>query len=137
MSIFEKVTLEWKNKKFVIEPENVLKAIAIIEEHFTVNELIQDMAAERIKVSRLCSCMGDVLRFAGSDVTDEELYAGMYGGGDGQAKVVATIQTLILMVIPPEQLKAVETAPGKSTTTTRTRRTTTKKRSSSSRSTKR
>lgn len=139
MSVFQDVCIEWDGKKYTIPSDQVLKAIAIIEEHFTIQQLISNMSnSENIKLVKLTSCIGEVLRYAGADVSDEKVYAGMFKEGEAREKVMQTIQVLVMMMLPPEKLAEIEDGgntgtPGKRTT----RKRTTTRRKSSKVSTKR
>ena len=46
---------------------------------------------------------GAIIRCAGANVTDEQVYGGIFMVG-GQAQVVSAIQAMLMMMIPPSAL---------------------------------
>lgn len=99
MSIFNSVTLTWKNKEYTIPPTQVLRAIAIVEDQVTLHELMQYQSRGTVPLSKLSGAFASVLRFAGAKVTDEEVYAAMFTG-DGAASTGTAISALLLMMVP-------------------------------------
>lgn len=113
MGIFDDVKIGWKDKDYVIPAKQVLGAIARIEECITLPELAAFAKRGTAPLVRLSQAYGSVLRYAGADVSDEEVYEGIFASGDQQTAIVLSVQHLIEMMVPPsERLKAA--APGKS-----------------------
>ncbi|MGE0366933.1 MAG: hypothetical protein AB7Q00_14495 [Phycisphaerales bacterium] len=104
MSRFDPIEVEWKKKKYKIEPNRVMKAIAIIEETVTLVELYGALANNRIPLSRLSMAFAAVLRYAGADVKDEDVYASMFGADQvvKQENIALAIIALLSMMQPPK-----------------------------------
>ena len=138
--VFKDVHLQWEGEEYVIEKDNVLPAICIIEEYFTLPELIGDMSAGKIKVGKTAQCICAVLNFAGANLTDAEVWRGLYKNKETRKSVTEVVKTLIMMMIPPEELEGLDTedtTPGKPNRTTRRAAKSTARKKPSSRSTKR
>lgn len=89
-------------------------AIARIEDVLTLKE-IHDAASMRgtVKLARVASAYGAVLRYAGAKVTDEEIYSGMFGGeGAGQQRITESLTTLLAMMIPPSRTPVTQSGNG-------------------------
>lgn len=112
MPLFEEVRLKWNGAEYVIPPDNVLTAIAKIEDVLTLGELANYQGRGRLPLAKLAIAFGAVLRHAGCRVKDEEVYAVMFGNGgqDLQRESYVAVFTLQRMMIPPPSLQA---APGK------------------------
>ncbi len=109
MSIFRKVELEFKGEVYTIHPDKTMGAIATIEEHFPVIQLISALQNNTIKVTALCACVKDVLEYAGAeDITIEQVYDEIMGAGNAQSAIIITLTKLIQLAIPDSQLKRIE-----------------------------
>lgn len=135
MAIFQDVTLEWNGEAFTVPSDRVLGAIAIVEEQITFPQLLAALANERAPLVAISKAFAGVLRYAGANVSDEDVYRGMFDGAV-QDQTVASINTLLVMMVPPDAMAKMEggNAPGKTQATTRK---SSKKTGSSRRSTKR
>lgn len=95
MSLFESVTLTWKNEEYEVDPENVMKLIAIVEEHISFKKLYSGDPP----MSGIAAAYAAALRFAGAKVTQEEVYVSLFGSeGIG---IQQAITSLSMMLIPP------------------------------------
>lgn len=103
MSGFDDIKLGWGGKVYTIPARKALGAIARIEQVITLKELTQFAQRETAPMAMLAQAYGSVLRYAGADVTDEDIYTGMFGaaGQDVSAVIAEAVQTLMLMMIPP------------------------------------
>ncbi len=108
--IFKAVELEWNGETFTVPPNRVLGAIAIIEEHFTFHDLANATQTKNISLVKLSRAYGDVMRYAGAKLTDDEVYLGMFTGNPA-AKILASTNMLLAMMIPPSILAAAEETP--------------------------
>jgi hypothetical protein len=106
MAIFQDVTLAWKDEKFTIPGSKELGAIAIVEEHITFTEMIDALGRGRPPLVAIAKAFAGVLRYAGANVTDEQAYEGMFSGGSLQRKIIDSINTLLVMMVPPSSLAA-------------------------------
>ena len=102
--IFEEITLGWDGKQYKIPANRVMAAIGVVEKHVTLGELAKWQAdPEKLRLTQLTAAYGAIIRFAGANVTDEQVYGGIFMAG-GQAQVVSAIQAMLMMMIPPSAL---------------------------------
>lgn len=102
MAIFQPVKLGWNGKDYTIPADRVLGAIAVIEEHISFLELIAATRghAPLVAISR---AFAGVLRYAGGEISDDEVYAGMFRES-AQKQAVDAVNTLLVMMVPPDEL---------------------------------
>lgn len=103
--MFQPVDFIWHDKVYTIAPNRILGAIATIEEHFTFQDLAEAMKTKKFLLTKLSRAYGDVLRYAGATVTDDEVYVGMFDG-NMHANIQIAVNTLLTMMIPPSILMA-------------------------------
>lgn len=104
--VFRDVTLVWKDESHVIPANRVMGAIFKIEEVFTLKEL-SDAASRRstVRLAMVSQAYGNLLRYAGVDVEDEEVYAGMFAGQSASTEaLMKAITTLLTLMIPPSTM---------------------------------
>ena len=106
MSLFEKIALSWQGREYSIPPDGVMQCIAKIEDVITLAQLHQAVVSQSMPLGKLSMAYGALLRHAGARVTDEDVYAGMFKGGDMVKRAIEAIHTLQMLMIPPEHLKA-------------------------------
>jgi len=106
MSIFKTIELSFKNKSYKIEPTSVMRCLAQIEDVITLSDLSN---AQRVPLVKLSQAYGIALRHAGANVTDEEVYEGVFEDG-GAAMISGAVSGLLSMMIPPAKFQAVAAA---------------------------
>mgnify|MGYP001583113600 CR=1 FL=1 len=111
MSRFEDIKLEWGGKKYTIHSNNVMRAIAIIENTVTIHELHAFAARGSAPMAKLAIAYADVIKFAGGDVTSTDVYASMFSGNN--ADVPNAVQGLLHMMLPPATSEAAKAGPSK------------------------
>lgn len=105
MPLFEPIELTWQNRKFVITPSRALRAIAKVEDIITLQQLSK---ADQVPFAKLALAYHALLKFAGANVTEEEVYEALWGAtGEGQS-AVAMVNALLSMMLPPKVRKALE-----------------------------
>jgi hypothetical protein len=109
MAIFEEITLTWAGAEYSIKPNEVMGAIARVEEVITLSELAKFSQNGNVPFSRIAMAFASVLRYAGANVKDDEVYAGMFAGAKDNS-AMQSIQTLLALMVPPSALGA---KPGK------------------------
>ncbi len=113
MGSFEDIRLQWAEKDYTIKANRVLGAIARIEDVLTLNELQRFGARKAAPMAKIAMAYGAVLRYAGASVTDDEVYAGMFGAaGTSADAVVDSVSSLVAMMVPPQTKAAKETPSG-------------------------
>ena len=127
--MFEPVELKWKGRAVVIPSGQVLGAIAVAEEHLTLGHIAK--LRENPQTARVSQAYASVLRYAGVEVDDAEVYEAFCDPATGAAEITADIAALVHMMIPRNLLSeqdAGNVRPGKS------RQSKTKRRVNSSKS---
>lgn len=104
MDIFEDKRFAWDGVDYVIPARSVLEAIARVEQHVTLAELLSYGTRRTIPAARLAFAYGELIRFAGGDVTDDEVYAGMFaamvGAPEHAGAIVTACAGLIQLLVP-------------------------------------
>lgn len=109
MSRFQAIKLSWAGAEYTVPADSVMRAIAIIEDHITFNELVTASRKRAVPLAKISHAFAAIIGFAGGNVSPEDVYSGMFGGVVEQEKVMASIFGLMSMMIPPEHLR--ETVP--------------------------
>lgn len=112
MRAFQDYSIEWNGETFTIPSNSLLPVIAAVEEIFTLHELLTVSVENKIPLTRLAGAFGIILRYAGADVSDTDVYQGMFQGGDLQNKMLNAVNGLLGLMIPPEHGGSAE-QPGK------------------------
>lgn len=99
--------LGWKDKDYVIPADQVMMAIGIVEDVITYAEMISAAQTGRWPLQKISRAYGELLRFAGARVSDEEIYEGLFLGGALRDKIVASVNTLMVMMTPPSALAEI------------------------------
>lgn len=107
---FEDVRIGWNSNTYVVPADRVMGAIAAIEEVVTLKELAEYAQRQTMPMAKLSMAYGSLLRYAGANVRDEEVYRAMYGGDSGP--IVSSIQTLLFLMVPVD-LRQTVAKPGK------------------------
>jgi len=111
---FEPVTLSWKGEQFVVAPERTLPLIAAIEDALMGPGGEPPVAMLTRQggpgYARLSAAYGAALRYAGAQVTDEEIYTSIqedFAASDNSVavKVQGAILGLLAIISPPVSAK--------------------------------
>lgn len=100
MGIFDDQKFGWREREYAVPANRVLGAIARVEDVVTLQELAEFANKKRAPLGKLSQAYGAVLRYAGADVSDDDVYAGMFGSGATQLQVVQAVFALINMMVP-------------------------------------
>ena len=101
MSIFKPVTLGFKGRNYTIKADNIMRCLAQVEEFITLNDLTNE---HRVPLVKLSQAYCAALRYAGADVTDEEIYESVFEKA-GVGLVARAVGGLLAMMIPPTKLQ--------------------------------
>lgn len=121
--MFKPIQIDWKGKPVTIPANRLLGAVAAIEEVITFNELLNYSQRGAYPAARIAKAYGELLRYAGEQVTDDEIYLGIFGDDVNAANVTGSMQLLMMIMVPPSLrdgksndpvLEPGETAPGNS-----------------------
>lgn len=111
MSVFEPVSLTWRGDEYTVESDKVMMLIAKIEDILTLSEVYNYAQKGAAPVAKIAMAYGAALRYAGAKVMDDEVYQGLFGGGDDS--IPAALNALLSMMIPPEDLQQKGASNGK------------------------
>jgi hypothetical protein len=101
MSIFKPVTLSYAGKNYTVAATKLLPLLAQIEDVITLQDLTNVKGAPIVKLSQ---AYGLALRYAGADVSDEEIYESVFSKS-GAGFVTAAVSGLLSMMIPPTKFQ--------------------------------
>jgi hypothetical protein len=107
MAIFQPIRLCWHGRDFTIPAERVLGAIAGVEEVVTFPEIVRMASGVRPNMSKVARAYGELLRYAGANVDDDEVYEGLFEPGTNHAQVVAALNTMVAIMMPPSAITSV------------------------------
>lgn len=104
---WEPTVLTWNGRDYTISANSTMGAIARVEDHITLFELIAAGSSGKPPLAKIAQAYGSLLRYAGARVTDLEVYSAMFGresGEDGMTVQVAiqALNSLQLLMMPPE-----------------------------------
>lgn len=105
---FENVTLKWGDKDYVIPANRMMGAIARIEDVVTLTELRNFAARGGAPMAKLSMAYAAVLRYAGCNVSDEEVYTRIAEGKDGEASTIVAMKNIMVLMLPPNLRKQIE-----------------------------
>jgi hypothetical protein len=109
MSAFNDIELVWQGQTYVIPARASLEAIARIEEVITMDELAHCVVRSAKPMLRVSRAFASVLRFAGANVSDEEVYADLFGDGlEALARTHILMAHLQTIMVPPAIRKRLE-----------------------------
>lgn len=113
MSMFQEYSFEWNGRKHTIPADRIMGAIGAVEEHLTLHEIHAMMNTRgTVRMERISRAYGALLRYAGVEVTDEDVYASFFAAGATRDTLVGSLVGLQALMVPPHPVKDVE--PGKS-----------------------
>lgn len=105
MAIFDDITLSFKGEDYTVKHNRVMMLIAKVEDVITLSDLVNN----NIKLSKLAEAYKVALEYAGAKVEVEDVYASLFGDGGAQ-NVQNSIQSLIMMMLPPDTYNPPEAA---------------------------
>lgn len=98
--MFKPVKLDWGGKSVEIPANRLLGAIALVEDIITFNELISFSKRGAYPTARIAQAYGELLRYAGLSVEDDEVYAGIFANAQDATNVTASMQLLMMIMVP-------------------------------------
>lgn len=106
MSIFQDIHISWGEKNFKIPSSGVMRCLAKVEQIITLHELNEYAKRGTAPQVTLAMAYGEMLRFAGARVTDEEVMEAMFSNeAERMAEIITTaVKTLQESFIPQSVL---------------------------------
>lgn len=111
MSIFDPIEMRWIGKEVTIPANRVLKAIAAVEEILPLDQVVKMANTGHVHIAKCSMAYGAVLRYAGVEVTDEEVYSRFVGVPADAPEMVRTLQALLMMMLPRQMKEGSAAAP--------------------------
>jgi hypothetical protein len=108
VGVFDDIKLSWHGKEYRIPANRVLGAVVRVEDILTLTQLADFVQKGNPPLGKLSQAYGAVLRYAGADVDDDEVFADMFGKGDAQALAVDAVMTLFNLMVPKATLAAAQ-----------------------------
>jgi len=99
--MFDEIKLAWGGRDYVIAPNRVLGAIAAVEEHITMVELMRHVVAGTTPVARLAFAHTALLNYAGVQVGSDEVYEWLIGDPNELMRLSDCLNTILAMMMPP------------------------------------
>jgi len=110
MQGFDDVVLGWKGEEFTVPANRMLMLVCKVEDALSGDDgeqaLTVLMRRQGPPHARLAQAYGAALRFAGADVTDDDVYLSLQselskGGAAGVSAMQSAVLNLIAIVSPP------------------------------------
>jgi len=109
MGVFRDLELEWRGTVYKVKAHRVMGAISRIEEVVTLPELREYALRNTAPLAKLSMAFGAVLRYAGANVSDEEVYAAsMEDAGGNDSGVLVAVMAIMQIMIPPASMQAIK-----------------------------
>jgi hypothetical protein len=109
MPIFEPFKLgTWKDREYVVPADAVMGCIATVEQHVTFFDMAEMRTTGKLRSMQLSQGLAAAMRYAGAEVTAEELYNTLFTGQnpvETVRRMWATLMALETLMIPPEHLR--------------------------------
>lgn len=101
--MFQDIKFQWAGKTYTLPARKSLGAIALVENTITLQELAQYSKNGLAPRGKLAIAFGDLLRYCGADVENEDIYYDMFGDEGKIIENVGTaVATLMQLMIPPK-----------------------------------
>ena len=97
--MFEPIEITFKDQSLKVPANRVFGLIASIEEHITITELY-----DKPKNTAIAKAYAAAVNYAGGDASVNDVYSMLFDA-QGALNIRNAIQSLILMMIPPEHLQ--------------------------------
>lgn len=110
MSLRKPLTINWKGKVYSLVV--TMEVIDRIENHISLITMVRRCAAGDVRMSHAAKLISLVLKEAGCDASQEEVYGDLFGGSEVSPAELRTLLNGIFSVIFPEQKKKSESETG-------------------------
>lgn len=107
--MFREITANYNGQELHIIPD--MRLLQRIENKgISLFKVTQEAAKGNPQLSLISAILGEVLRYAGQNVTDEELFTSFYTG-EGGGENLAMFQAIALHLIPEAAVKKLQPLP--------------------------
>jgi hypothetical protein len=97
------ITLTWNDKKYFVIPSKIMRARQAIESVYPLKELASHMSEGTPRLVQLSMAFGALLRFAGANAEDSDIYDGMFGEN---STLGADAADMLFKIMIPEKILA-------------------------------
>jgi hypothetical protein len=101
MSRFRDVELAWGGKTYVLPSNKLMAVIMRVEDTITLAELVAALSQGRPPMARIATAYSEVLRYAGCQVTDEDVYIGLFKDNKDHENAMKALSGLLVLMAPP------------------------------------
>lgn len=95
-AVYQDILLEWKGAEYTIKPS--MKLLQDIEQKFSISRVAHRITTGDVPLSHMASIVGIMLRSAGSEVTDDEVFSELM---QGDAQVVQDMAIALISAAFP------------------------------------
>lgn len=108
MSVFEDVTITWKDKSFTIKSNRVMGAISRIEDILTLAQLARMQAGiDPVNMSKLAKAYHTALTYAGAeDLELDEVYSSLFSNDAKNHNAMNCLTAIMLLMVPPASVRS-------------------------------
>ncbi|MFA5387044.1 MAG: hypothetical protein WC322_01455 [Candidatus Paceibacterota bacterium] len=99
--MFEDVILKWRGVDYPVKYNRIVGAIARVEQHLTLFELLQYTERNTIPFGRVSQAFQAALAYAGAKVTVDEIYEWMMDNPAEMVNVTECLNSLLELMVPP------------------------------------
>jgi hypothetical protein len=99
-NVFENTVISWSGSDYTIKSNQVLQAIAQIEEIISISDLFDS----KPKLAKISMAFGSVLRYAGAKVLDDDVYSALVRSNDETVTAVTAINALLTLMLPADMI---------------------------------
>ncbi len=103
MGLRKKLELDWHGKSYKLLV--TMEVIDEIEDHISIASLISRQQKGDVRLSHIANLISVVLNIAGADTTQEEVYCGMFEGGDGMKDAQIALGYILNCLLPEPKKK--------------------------------
>jgi hypothetical protein len=108
MGVFSDFKMSWDGVDYSIPKDRILGAIEIVEDVVTISQIHSMLAdPETIKFRKVARAFGELLRYAGAKITDEQVYEGLFSRDKEKTSSVMVSLFLLLKLMIPESAMQV------------------------------
>lgn len=99
-AVYQDILLEWKGVEHTIKPS--MRLLQDIEQKFSISRVAHRLATGDVPLSHMASIVGIMLRSAGAEVTDDDVFSELM---QGDAQVVQDMAIALISAAFPFQGK--------------------------------
>lgn len=108
--MFQDVTIKWDDKDVTIPASQVMRAIAVVEDVVTFDELVTMYHTKQFKRAKLADAFAALLRFLGHRAEAEQLWKAMHVREGVLLNLVGVLQTLMVLLMPPPEMQTAKSS---------------------------